>query len=192
MAPDGRSGPGPTGPRWSPEHDRTETPVVSAVSIRRASLTDASAVAEFQTRCWREAYAALVPQAYLDRVGVPEREVRWRDRIRTGSRTVALAEREGRLVGVVSWGTTSTSGAPSLELMSLYVSRAERGGGLGGRLLRHAIGDEPATLWVFEANVRARAFYGRHGFVPDGRRRVDVDTGCEELLYARRRVVAGG
>ena len=31
-----------------------------------------------------------------------------------------------------------------------------------------ALGDDPASLWVLEDNPRARAFYRRHGFDPDG------------------------
>jgi len=30
------------------------------------------------------------------------------------------------------------------------------------------IADEPAQLWVAKANARARAFYARNGFAPDG------------------------
>jgi GNAT superfamily N-acetyltransferase len=154
--------------------------------IRSASATDVDGIAVFQTRCWREAYAGLVPQTYLDRVGVPERAARWRERIVTGSRAVALAESEGRILGVVSWGTTALLETPSPELMSLYVSPAERGSGLGARLLRRAVGEGPAHLWVFEDNIRAQSFYRKHAFVPDGRRDVDPDTGLGELLYTRR------
>ena len=39
---------------------------------------------------------------------------------------------------------------------------------MGPRLLEAAIGDAPAYLWVFEANDRARGFYARQGFEPDG------------------------
>ena len=127
-----------------------------------------------------------MPQGYLDRVGVAEREVRWRDRILTGSRVVALAEDGECVVGVVSWGMTKTAFAPALELTSLYVGPAHQSVGLGSQLLRHAIGEDPAHLWVFEDNLRARAFYGRHGFTADGRRAIDADTGLPELLYVRR------
>ena len=159
---------------------------MTAPRIRTALLADAPGIAEFQTGCWREAYAGLVPQAYLERVGVAEREVRWRDRLVSGARAVALAGLGERIVGVVSWGDGSPAGVPPLELKSLYVSLVERGSGLADALLRHAIGEEPAHLWVFEDNPRARAFYRKHGFVPDGRRGVDADTGLPELLLVRR------
>jgi ribosomal protein S18 acetylase RimI-like enzyme len=174
-------------PLYSPRDklfDRRGSPLEPAL-IRSASAADVVAIAEFQTRCWRDAYAGLVPQAYLARVGVPEREARWLDRITTGSRDVALAELDGRVVGVVSWGTTPLPGAPARELKSLYVASAEQRRGLGGQLLRRAVGEEPAHLWVFEDNMRAQAFYRRHAFGPGGRRGVDADTGLTELLYTR-------
>lgn len=95
----------------------------------------------------------MVPAAYLDRVGVAEREIRWRDRILTGSRHVALAELRGSIAGVVSWGTTPMDDPP-LELMSLYVAPAQRGSGLAARMLSCAAGVGPAHLWVFAANPR--------------------------------------
>ncbi len=154
--------------------------------IRLALPTDAVAIAEFQTDCWREAYAGVVPAAYLDRVGVAEREIKWRDRILTGSRHVALAELRGSILGVVSWGTTPMDDTPPLELMSLYVAPAQRGTGLAARMLSCAAGVGPAHLWVFEANTRGQAFYQKHAFHPHGRRAIDPDTGLEELLYVRR------
>jgi GNAT superfamily N-acetyltransferase len=57
------------------------------------------------------------------------------------------------------------------ELWSLYVLASEYGSGLAHELLTAVLPDEvPAELWVFEANPRARAFYGKHGFAPDGAR----------------------
>jgi GNAT superfamily N-acetyltransferase len=69
----------------------------------------------------------------------------------------------------------ATAGAPvrDRELWSLYVLAAEYGTGLASRLLEAVLpAGTPAELWVFEANPRARAFYAKHGFVPDGARHV--------------------
>ena len=106
------------------------TAAAAQVWLREAEVSDVRAVAEFQTRCWREAYRGLVPQSYLDRVTVADREVRWRERIVSGARWVALAESGGLLVGVVSWGMTDVPGVPALELKSLYVDRDHHGTGV--------------------------------------------------------------
>ena len=165
----------------SPEHRRGD----GGLSLRSAALTDVRAIAEFQTMCWREAYRGLVPQAYLDGVTARDREGRWRARLAAGARQIALGEVGGVLVGVVSWGSSDTTDAPALELASLYVSAAYRGTGVAAALLAHAIGSAPAHLWVFEQNPRAQAFYAKHGFVCDGHRKVDPDTGLWERRLTR-------
>lgn len=88
----------------SVRHERAPGEAVS-IAVRPAVLSDAAAIATFQTECWREACSGVVPQEYLNRVGVAEREVRWSDRLATGAREVALAEVNGAVVGVVSWVT---------------------------------------------------------------------------------------
>jgi GNAT superfamily N-acetyltransferase len=130
---------------------------------------DVAAIAEFQTECWREAYRGLVPQDYLDRVGVSDRAVRWRERLVDGTRQVVLAELE-RVVGVVSWGRTGMVYLPVLELKSLYVDAAQRGTGLAVELLHRALDDAPAHLRVFSAITRAQKFYAKHRFAFDGTR----------------------
>ncbi len=154
--------------------------------IRDVVLDDAEAIGVFQTLCWREAYAGLVPAEYL--VGVDEdvRAARWRDRVASGERSAALAEHLGQVVGVVSWGLAEVADAPPLELKSLYVGAAYRGSGVAERLLTRAIGDGAAHLWVFRDNSRAQAFYRKHGFAPDGAAAIDPDTGVPEVRMSRR------
>jgi len=127
-----------------------------------------------------------VSQAYLDRVGVIDREVRWRDRLVSGARTIALAESGTTLIGVVSWGQSASADAPALELKSLYVDAGHRGSGVAAALMDRAIGALPAHLWVFETNPRAQAFYAKHGFLFDGHRKVDIVTGLWERRFVRR------
>lgn len=38
-------------------------------------------------------------------------------------------------------------------------------------------------LWTFEANVRARRFYERHGFVATGSTAGDNEEGAPDVLY---------
>jgi GNAT superfamily N-acetyltransferase len=154
--------------------------------IRRAHSDDVPAVAAFQTRLWAEAYRGLVPQSYLDRMTVAEREVRWRKRVPSRRYRVLLAELEGRLVGVASARRAQPAGLPRLELRTLYVDAAVRGHGVAAALAEAAIGAADAFLWVFEENARARAFYAKHGFAPDGQRKLDPDTGVWEIRMVRR------
>jgi GNAT superfamily N-acetyltransferase len=132
-----------------------------------------------------DAYRDLVSAEYLNQMTVATRTERWGSRIRSGERTILLAERDGTLEGVVSFGLTDEV----LELMSLYVAPNIRGSGLGTRLLRVAVGDRPATLWVFRDNLRAIEFYRRHDFELDGSLSQDDDT---TLMLARMTRGSGG
>jgi ribosomal protein S18 acetylase RimI-like enzyme len=61
------------------------------------------------------------------------------------------------------------------------------GQGVGRTLLREVLdelraqGRDAATLWVFEANARARRLYEGMGFSPDGGRRVEDAYGAQEI-----------
>jgi GNAT superfamily N-acetyltransferase len=156
-------------------------------TLRPAEPDDARAIAEFQTLCWKQAYTGLVAPDYLARVGADQREIRWQERILAGHRGIALATlTDHRIVGVTSWGLSPEAvAAPALELMTLYVEAAHHGTGVAQALLRHALGDAPAHLWAFAENGRARAFYTKHGFSPDGTGQPDVDTGLWEIRMVR-------
>ena len=154
--------------------------------VRSATPADAEAVADCHTLCWREAYAGLVDDGYLHSAAVERRRLaRWRERL-GGLRAVWLATDGAQVVGVASTDVTREEEAPvPVQLMSLYVRAAYHGTGLADRLLTAAVGVEPAFLWVFAANGRARRFYARHGFVPDGAEMTDADTGLPEIRMVR-------
>jgi ribosomal protein S18 acetylase RimI-like enzyme len=149
--------------------------------IRAAAVEDAVAVARFQTDAWNSAYKDLVPAEYLARMTVVTRTERWGGRIRAGDRSIFLAENDGQIEGVVSFG----EGVEGLELMSLYIAASIRSSGLGSRLLDLAVGDRAAILWVFRDNPRAIAFYRRHRFELDGAESIDEDTGMTLVRMSR-------
>lgn len=131
----------------------------------------------------------LVPSSYLERVGANEREARWRERLSTGDRFIAVAELASEIVGVISWGAAHESAMVGLEsrleLKSLYLSAQMRGRGLASHLLAYAIGSRAAHLWVFRDNLRAQTFYRKHGFHLDGYETTDIDTGLDLLRMSR-------
>jgi GNAT superfamily N-acetyltransferase len=156
--------------------------------LRAATHADARAIAEFQTTAWLDAYRGLVPDAYLDRMTVEDREQRWSERLLRGDRKVMLAVgATGRVIGVVSWidGTEDGGRLPTVELATLYIHRDWYGSGIARALLDHALGSSAAWLWVFEHNARARTFYAKQGFQPSGEVQIDPDTGVAEVRLVR-------
>jgi predicted GNAT superfamily acetyltransferase len=87
---------------------------------------------------------------------------------------VAVAERDGEVVGIAMSGPPLDAGAVwARQLYVLYVYVAE------------AVVDpeESAALWVADPNPRAQAFYRKHGFVADGTGQ--VEDGVREIRMVR-------
>ena len=69
------------------------------------------------------------------------------------------------------------------------VLAVHHGSGLGQQLLTQALAATastgPASLWVLRGNDRARAFYARNGFAPDGLTKVHERSGAVEERWVR-------
>jgi GNAT superfamily N-acetyltransferase len=146
--------------------------------IRGATAEDAEALGRMHWAAWREAYASLLPDGYFTGDGEERRIAGWRRILAEPEDGVVLriAVRDDEVVGFASSGPArpnETAGPPvrDRELWAMNVRASEYGSGLAHELLAAVLpDDEPAELWVFEANPRARAFYAKHGFAPDGAR----------------------
>lgn len=154
-------------------------------SVRTAVGTDAPGIAAVHVQAWREAYAHLLPAAFLASLDPVARTMRWSRIIADPSVTVCVAEHEGVVVG---WATAGpgrdAEPVRDRELEGIYVLASEHGTGTGQALLDAAVGDAPAFLWVADDNPRAQAFYRRNGFRRDGVTKAQR-LGDEELLAAR-------
>ena len=156
-------------------------------TIARPTLDDLDEMGRVHVQVWREAYAGLLPDDYLAALDPTFGPTRWRERFGT-SEWVSwwLARDEHGIVGITTSGPPRDEDAPEpLELYAINVLRRAHGTGLADDLMEHAIGDRPAYLWVLDGNDRAQAFYRRHGFVDEGGRKPEPDTGVVEIRMAR-------
>jgi hypothetical protein len=86
--------------------------VDSSLTVRPARVQDVRQMARVYVRCWQETYRGLMPDAVLDDPGFPAaRERMWTGAL-TGERyrqnRVAVAERDGELVGIASRGNRTS------------------------------------------------------------------------------------
>jgi ribosomal protein S18 acetylase RimI-like enzyme len=151
-------------------------------------------------RVWRELrLSALTEAGYAfgsrlaDWQGDGDREERWRERLTiAGSyNLVALVDRQP--VGMASGVPVGHDGV--VELISMYVSPAGRGRGVGELLVRaverwaRQAGAQMLRLGVVEGNTHARALYERCGFRDTGERGDLMPDGVRrEQIMARRLV----
>lgn len=156
--------------------------------LRTAVPADAAAGAAMHNACWREAYGPYVDRTRLEErlADTPTWLSAWTRHLASGPPRV-LAETDGELVGFAVAGPTRDpdAGVPS-ELYAIYVREAWWGTGLAQRLWEAVRPEEPCSLWVLEENLRARRFYRRNGFVPDGARELYDDLGAWEIRMVRR------
>lgn len=130
-------------------------------------------MARVHVAAWRAAYAGIVPEHVLAGLSVDGRAERWAAQLREGGVQVCVAAGPD-VLGFAAAGDSRDADLPGAgELYALYVAPEQWGQGLGQRLFdassawlasRYPTGH----LWVLAANARARRFYGRQGWAPDG------------------------
>jgi GNAT superfamily N-acetyltransferase len=184
------------------------------VVIRAGSVADAAQIAEVQRESWFGAYTGIIADKIIDRVTALDGGARVRQSFRTRPwqrMIVAVPDGEddaggdGGIVGYAAFGPeTDVLGAPwphplstdgekrqVAELYALYVRPAWWSTGTGRALMDRvlarsvAAGYSSVTLWVLRDNRRARRFYQRAGFAPDGA--TNVLTGLGDVLELRYR-----
>ncbi|MGW4194542.1 N-acetyltransferase family protein [Streptomyces sp. NPDC005004] len=162
----------------------------SPLRVRPMLLTDCDRVSEIRVRGWQRAYRGIVSDAYLDKLDVEaDAEVR-RARFGRGDGVHLVAERDGEVLGWAAYGPGREGEVPAGngELYALYVDPERLGGGIGHALLTEVTkrcGSYPRLyLWVLTGNSRARRFYERAGFRPDGTEQ-SFEAGGEEVFEVR-------
>ena len=162
------------------------------MDVRTATLEDAEAIAGVHVRSWEAAYRGLVPEAWFAERTLQRRADTWRELLHAGeNRRVFVACLNGKLVGFCGAATPSRdedAGERTSEIAALYVDPDHWRAGVGRALVTMTLHDlagclwREVTLWVFEANDRARNFYVGMGFAPDGGRIAKPDEPPEVRL----------
>ncbi|MFT4759092.1 MAG: ribosomal protein S18 acetylase RimI-like enzyme [Paraglaciecola sp.] len=136
-----------------------------------ATKSDAITIAHLHATSWKEHYRGIYSDDYLDKEIFIERTAFWKDRLEnaTESLFVLLAKERDKLCGfiVLSKNYDKKWGA---YLDNIHVAKTVRGQGVGRQLMEKSVAwlrdqnaDTQFYLWVFEANVTARAIYKKWG-----------------------------
>jgi RimJ/RimL family protein N-acetyltransferase len=162
------------------------------MEVQKATAADAVAIETIRVSGWRTAYRHVLPADELDAMEVDAS--RWRSRLEkppTGWST-AVVGAGGPVVGFASVGPSRDEKGIG-ELYAIYVDPPHWSTGAGRILLEWGEAQlrseyVEATLWVLEENPRARRFYERAGWAPDGARKAEVRWGVRapEVRYRKR------
>ena len=172
-----------------------------AVELRQARRGDELLVAELHVRSWQEAYNGLMPADFLAALDPRDRAERYRFESEEGPTTVLAVDCDGHgeeeLLGFASFGRSRDDDLPDHgEIGALYVDPTRHRGGVGRLLMAEARrrlaadGYQQAFLWVLRGNERARSFYEREGWRPDGASRVEEPYGIVSTVDRLRRELA--
>jgi RimJ/RimL family protein N-acetyltransferase len=147
-----------------------------AVVLRPATAADMQAVGELYHRSRVAAYRHFIPAEDLESTPAEAVAAWWKERFayERDTHRYTVAERDGRIVGFTQIGPDEDE--PGLvQLYAIHLEPEEQGHGTGRLLMGDALehlGGRRAVLWVFCDNARARRFYERSGWTPDGRTRM--------------------
>jgi ribosomal protein S18 acetylase RimI-like enzyme len=156
---------------------------ISGIALRPASLADCAGMAAVHARARSAYYRGLIPDQELAAYSwtLP---ARYQEIMARPGMTVRCAEQDAVVVGLTVAGADRDRAAGQAGITRLYQIQVEPScwrHGIGSRLMAacvrdwRAAGIDHARLDVWEQNARARAFYARHGWRPDGRSRSGPD-----------------
>ena len=118
-----------------------------------------------------------MPDDFLNGLDVEKRFNMWRALTQDSDKIIFIAEdTEGSIVGFSALGPSRDPDAnpDTAEISAIYVHPEKWGKGIGRTLLSTSLREvqkryfDQLTLWVLEANQRARSFYESFGFMQDG------------------------
>lgn len=161
------------------------------MEIRKLSPEDdRNALSRVYEKSWKHAYSGIIPQDYLD--SIPQGQ--WAASADEPSMSTLVMFEDGEMIGTSSFCPSRFEDMEGWgEIVSIYFLPGFMGKGCGkmlfGEVLRELerMGFRDIFLWVLEENTKARGFYERQGFVPNGKYLDDCIGGkpLREIMYVR-------
>jgi ribosomal protein S18 acetylase RimI-like enzyme len=165
-----------------------------SLEYRTATAEDAGVLAELGARTFTHTFGHLYETSDLELFLQNHSPENWDKELNDPAFEVRVAELDGQLVGYVKLGPPHLPFEPrgeAVELRQLYVVEEMKGQGVADSLMEWVIErarDRRADylyLSVFTENQRARRFYERYGFEPEGTYAFMVGTHADEDIVMR-------
>lgn len=172
------------------QHAKSSLPVSDAI-IREATVADCPAIAKVHVRSWRESFAGIVPQSFLDKMSVERRAKAFERRFPDSSYRMYVAETPQQgIVGFADFGESREIIAGyEGELYAIYLLPEFQRRGIGERLFHEGVkflvesGRNSMYLLALEASPY-RSFYEKMGGRVVGRKQIEIEgVEYDELVY---------
>lgn len=165
-----------------------------SVEYRMATPADAEPLAELGARTFTDTFGHLYQPSDLEIFLQNHLPENWQKELSDPAFEVRMAEQDGRPVGYAKLGPPHLPFEPrgeAAELRQLYVIEEMKGQGVAQALMewvidraRHRRADH-LYLSVFIDNHRARRFYEKYGFEPEGTYAFMVGSHADEDIVMR-------
>jgi L-amino acid N-acyltransferase YncA len=160
------------------------------LTIRKAKVEDAGAIAHVQVESWKTTYAGIVSDVFLASLNKEERTQSWQEQILAANISILVAEDETGIFGFAAGGKIREKlDDYDAELYAIYLLRERQKQGAGRTLcLRLASslqtsGFMSMLVWVLEQNPSV-LFYKRLGAVQIARKIINIGgADLQELAF---------
>jgi L-amino acid N-acyltransferase YncA len=160
------------------------------LTIRKAKIEDAGAIAHVQVESWKTTYVGIVPDAFLASLNQEDRMRSWREQILAHNISIFVAENETGIFGFVAGGEIREKlEVYDAELYAIYLLHERQKQGAGRILcltLASALQTKGFTsmlVWVLEQNPSV-SFYERLGAVQTARKIINIGgADLQELAF---------
>jgi L-amino acid N-acyltransferase YncA len=136
------------------------------MKIRRATLGDATGIANVHVQTWRSTYKGIIPDEYLDSLTIENRTKSWQRHLRTLHIAIFVVENEaGEIIGFAAGGPEQTKNFNyQAELYTIYILDDYQQQNIGKQLFKTVVEFleekqyQNMLIWALEKNVNRR-FY---------------------------------
>jgi GNAT superfamily N-acetyltransferase len=159
------------------------------VSFREAAVADCMAVARVHVRSWKESFAGLVPQAFLDKMSIEKRANAFRKGFSAESYRMFVAEASHGVVGFADFGAPRENIGYEAELYAIYLLPEFQRKGIGAKLfdlgVENFIRDGKSSMYLLALEVSPyRSFYEKMGGRIIGRKQIGIEgVEFDEVIY---------
>ncbi|MFL6766966.1 MAG: GNAT family N-acetyltransferase [Sphingomicrobium sp.] len=164
------------------------------IGYRLATADDAETLAELGAHTFTQTFGHLYQPDDLEIFLQNHSPENWDKELSDPAFEVCVAEQDGKLVGYVKLGPPHLPFEPrgeAAELRQLYVVEEVKGQGVADALIQWVIerarglGADNLYLSVFTENHRARRFYEKYDFEPEGTYAFMVGNHADEDIVMR-------